>query len=87
MIYIENAEQVRRLLPPPAEFGTQVQQTPEFLAADDLDWSRTNPCADCPFLKTSPFHQGVAGSIPAVMHSLERGEFGHTCHKTDKRQT
>lgn len=57
----------------------------ELVLAKDLDWSRKRPCADCPFLKTSPFHQGVAGSLPEYVRSIEDGRFAHTCHKTDNR--
>lgn len=55
------------------------------LLAKDLDWSMTSPCGDCPFLKSSPFHQGVANSIPAYAESIDLGVFAHTCHKTDNR--
>ncbi len=57
----------------------------EVLAAD-VHWDLRNPCADCPFMKTTPFHQGVAKSIPGVVRSIEDGNFAHTCHKTDTRK-
>lgn len=41
------------------------------LLARDLDWSMTTPCGDCPFLKSSPFHEGVADSIPAYAEAIE----------------
>jgi hypothetical protein len=53
--------------------------------ASDVSWDLRNPCADCPFMKTSPFHQGVAKSIPALCESIESHSFAHTCHKTDYR--
>lgn len=55
------------------------------LKADDLDWSRKNPCKDCPFIKTSPYHNGVAGSIPGLMNYVDAGIAAHTCHATDNR--
>lgn len=55
------------------------------LPHDQLDWDLKNPCDDCPFLKSSPFHQGVASSLPVVMEMIEAGAFAHTCHKTDTR--
>lgn len=55
------------------------------LLVDNVAWNRTTPCSDCPFLKTSPFHEGVADSIPQYVESIQRGQFAHTCHKTDNR--
>lgn len=63
------------------------RQTVPLLLAKDIDWSRLNPCGDCPFLKTTPFHEGVAGSIPTYIESMENNVFAHTCHKTDNRET
>lgn len=57
----------------------------DILFAKDVGWDRKSPCNDCPFLKTSPFHEGVAGSLPLYMQSIQDGEFAHTCHKTDNR--
>ena len=57
----------------------------EILAAE-LHWDLRNPCADCPFMKTTPYHQGVAKSIPGVVESINEGRFAHTCHKTDSRK-
>lgn len=51
----------------------------------DVRYDLRNPCADCPFMKTSPFHQGVAKSLPALVESIEAHSFAHTCHKTDTR--
>jgi hypothetical protein len=55
------------------------------LLAKDIDWSRQSPCNDCPFLRTSPYHEGVASSIPDYVQSIQDGNFAHTCHKTDNR--
>lgn len=52
---------------------------------DDLDWDLKTPCADCPFTKAAPFHEGVAQGLPGVLESIEAGNFSHTCHKTDRR--
>lgn len=57
----------------------------EILMPADLAWDKPNPCGDCPFLKTSKFHEGVAGSIPSYMESIDKGNFSHSCHKTDNR--
>lgn len=55
------------------------------IKAIDLDWSRTHPCADCPFLRTSPFHQGVASGAPLLLQAIGENMAAHTCHKTDNR--
>jgi hypothetical protein len=57
----------------------------ELLLAADLDWSRQSPCGDCPFLKTSPFHEGVAKNLVSYFDTIDAGRFAHTCHKTDNR--
>ncbi|MES2342287.1 MAG: hypothetical protein V4597_11460 [Pseudomonadota bacterium] len=57
----------------------------ELLTVNDVAWDRQRPCNDCPFLKTSPFHEGIAGSLPAYMESIKGGTFSHTCHKSDPR--
>jgi hypothetical protein len=53
----------------------------------ELDWDLTTPCGDCPFLKSSPFHEGVAESLASYAESIEMGVFAHTCHRTDNRPT
>ncbi len=57
----------------------------ELLTPADIDWDKPNPCGDCPFLKTSKFHEGVAGNIPNYMNDIEAGTFAHTCHKSYMR--
>lgn len=52
----------------------------------DIDWNIGYPCADCPFLISSPYHEGVAGSLPEYVSAIDRGVFSHTCHKTDNRE-
>jgi hypothetical protein len=51
----------------------------------DLHWDLKSPCADCPFRKSTPFHQGVAEGSPDLINSMISGTFAHTCHKTDPR--
>lgn len=51
--------------------------------AAELEWDMTQPCSDCPFRKSSPFHGGVATNIPSYVDTIEGGIFAHTCHKTD----
>ena len=53
--------------------------------ASDVDWDLKSPCDDCPFLKRSPYHEGVASSLPNYVDSIEAHRFAHTCHKTDAR--
>lgn len=55
---------------------------------DDVRWDLRHPCADCPFVKTSPYHEGVAESL-ATSHAaaIMQQRFAHTCHKTDTRET
>lgn len=49
----------------------------------ELDWSRRSPCLDCPFLRTSRFHEGIATCVESTVASIEMGRFVHSCHKTD----
>lgn len=53
------------------------------LKIEDLDWSRKSPCKDCPFLKTSKFHEGIASNLIGYGDSFDEHRFMHTCHKTD----
>lgn len=43
------------------------------------------PCADCPFRRGVPAHQGVAKALPEYASQIEMATFAHTCHKTDPR--
>lgn len=43
------------------------------------------PCADCPFLESTPKHSGVLESLSEYYTSVENKRFIHTCHKTDSR--
>jgi hypothetical protein len=58
----------------------------EPLLMSDVHFDLKHPCGDCPFLKSSPFHQGVAKSLPTYIENIEARTFGHTCHKTDNRK-
>jgi hypothetical protein len=51
----------------------------------DMHYDLQQPCGDCPFLKSSPYHQGVAKSLPTYIDAIKSGSFGHSCHKTDPR--
>jgi len=55
------------------------------LLASDIDWDLKSPCNDCPFLRTSPFHEGVAAHLPDYAEAIADHTFAHTCHKTDRR--
>jgi hypothetical protein len=50
-----------------------------------IDFDLKTPCGDCPFLKSSPFHDGVCESLPQYLDSINMNVFAHTCHKTDNR--
>lgn len=58
----------------------------ETILESDLRFDLKHPCGDCPFLKSSPFHQGVAKSLPEYIETIEAQNFAHTCHKTDNRK-
>lgn len=51
----------------------------------NLAYDLMTPCSDCPFKKDANYHSGVLKSIPDLHGRMERGEFSHSCHKTDKR--
>lgn len=53
--------------------------------ANDVRYDLKHPCDDCPFVKDSAFHQGVARHLPDTLRAIETGTFAHTCHKTDPR--
>ena len=58
----------------------------ELVMIDDVDWDLQRPCDDCPFTKSAPYHEGVAGSLENYFASISNNTFAHTCHKTDNRQ-
>jgi len=51
----------------------------------DLRHDIRTPCNDCPFRKSSPFHAGVARTLPTLLEAIDDGKAAHTCHKTDPR--
>ncbi len=55
------------------------------LSRKDLGFLLKKPCADCPFKKSTPFHDGVGSSLPDLYEGVEKGLITHTCHKTDPR--
>lgn len=55
------------------------------IAAEDASWDMKRPCADCPFRRSTPWHEGVACSTIDYFHSIEAHTFSHSCHKTDSR--
>lgn len=61
-----------------------VEANAKFLAGE-LEWDLKSPCGDCPFRKSSPFHLGVATSLPTYLKTIDENRFAHTCHKTDSR--
>jgi hypothetical protein len=48
-----------------------------------LRYDLKKPCKDCPFLKTTRFHEGIYNSLPELVSAADRGLMCHTCHKTD----
>jgi len=71
-------------LPTPAALQAAVDNIQNYMLSN-VRYDLKNPCSDCPFMNTTPFHQGVAESIPQYIESIEAGRFAHTCHKTDNR--
>ena len=45
----------------------------QYFLVEDVDWDLKQPCNDCPFLRTSPYHDGVAENLPSCLESI-RGE-------------
>jgi hypothetical protein len=50
-----------------------------------LHFDLKRPCAECPFRKGVPAHEGVFKSIPRYYREIQAGRFLHTCHRTDPR--
>ena len=48
-----------------------------------LSWDMTGPCADCPFRRNAPEHEGVCAAIVGHLEAINNHRFAHTCHKTD----
>lgn len=61
-----------------------IENTPQLMVSE-VGFDLRNPCSDCPFTKSAPFHEGVAESLVSYLESIEKRQFGHTCHKTDCR--
>lgn len=59
--------------------------SPPKILASTLHYDLHKPCADCPFRRDVPMHEGVAVDLPQIMIDLSDGNFAHTCHKTDPR--
>lgn len=56
------------------------------MSRKDLGFKLKAPCADCPFKKTTPFHDGVGASLPELYEGIvDKKTVVHTCHKTDPR--
>jgi len=51
----------------------------------ELRFDLKKPCKDCPFLKTTPHHEGVASDLMSISTSIESENAAFTCHKTDPR--
>ena len=49
----------------------------------NMRYDLTGPCKDCPFLKATPFHEGILKSLPQLVSAADLGTLIHTCHKTD----
>lgn len=57
----------------------------ETFSIKDIKFDLKKPCKDCPFLKTTPYHEGIADDLPNLWVSIEAGKAMHSCHKTDPR--
>ena len=54
--------------------------------ARNIGYDLREPCADCPFLKSTPVERKGIQDLPGLMTSLySDGEIAHSCHKTDPR--
>ena len=51
----------------------------------EIGFEQLSPCNDCPFKKNAPFHNGIVKDLPQYIKDMDKGEFAHTCHKTDPR--
>lgn len=65
---------------------TERDEAVSIRSVDELDWTRKASCKDCPFLKSSKFHEGIASNLPSYAESISEGKLIHTCHKTDNRE-
>jgi hypothetical protein len=45
-------------------------------------WDLKTPCNDCPFLKSTPCHDGIASDLPTLLKHEDHGNYAHSCHKT-----
>lgn len=59
--------------------------SPDKVTRHDISYNLTEPCSDCPFKIDAKWHSGVFESLESYHSRMERGEFAHTCHKTDPR--
>ena len=55
-------------------FGTPIEE---------LHWEMKSPSDDCPFRRDAPAHVGIASAIPGYFNNFQKGDFSHSCHKTD----
>ncbi len=65
--------------------GLEAATADQSILASDLHFDMHKPCDDCPFVKSSAFHGGIAASMPGYSQAIDDGIFAHTCHKTDPR--
>jgi hypothetical protein len=51
----------------------------------EIHFDLNRPCAECPFRRNAPPHEGVLRDLPKIGRHLKEGKFLHTCHRTDPR--
>lgn len=49
----------------------------------NMAYDLRRPCDDCPFVKASPWHEGIAAGAMKCVKTMERHRFAHSCHNTD----
>lgn len=50
-----------------------------------IHFDMKRPCADCPFRRAVPKHEGIAANLVSMVTAARAGTLAHTCHKTDPR--
>lgn len=53
------------------------------LAISEIGFDLRQPCSDCPFRRSVKPRKDMAEDLEPAWGKIERGEFLHSCHKTD----
>lgn len=65
---------------------TEANNSDSFGFHKDMRYDLRKPCDDCPFMRATPYHSGVAASLLKCKESIDTNVFSHSCHKTDNRK-